>query len=357
MTTTRTPNSVGTTADAGLTDAWLGTAMIVLTLAGWTSIPLFLRHFAHLKLDPWAVNGWRYAFSALMWLPVLVWHASRGSTPKGLWKAALWPSVFNAIAQVCFGLAPYYIDPGLMTFSLRLQVIFLMFGAAVFFPSERRVVRSPLFIAGIGLLLVGTTLTLMFKPGGLGEAKTEWGVALAIAAGFLYAAYALCVRKFMHGIPALTAFSAVSQYTGVALFATMFFVSPDHGESLLHLPSNLLVQLALSAIIGIGIGHTLYYASIQKLGLAVSSGVVQLQPVTVSIGAMILFGEKLTGLQWITGTAAICGAVLMLVAQQITARRVAAREGIPPSVGTDAAVTSADGQPSVTPVPERTGRG
>ncbi len=303
-------------------EAWAGIAMIVLTLAGWTSIPLFLRHFAKLHLDPWAVNGWRYTFSALMWLPVLVWHWRRGTTPKGLWKAALWPSAFNSLAQVCFGLAPYYIDPGLMTFSLRLQVVFLMFGAAAFFPSERRVVRSPLFIAGIALLLVGTMLTLWFKPGGLGEAKTEWGVVLAVSSGVLYAAYALCVRKFMHGIPALTAFSAVSQYTGAALLLAMLCVSKDHGASILQLNAGLLFQLALSAIIGIGIGHTLYYASIQRLGLAVSSGVVQLQPVTVSIGAMLLFGEALTGLQWVTGMGAICGAVLMLTAQQVVARRV-----------------------------------
>ncbi|HEX2839039.1 MAG TPA: DMT family transporter [Phycisphaerales bacterium] len=317
MSTAGTP-----TAPQRPTGAWLGVGMILLTLAGWTSIPLFLRHFAKLELDAWAVNGWRYAFSALMWLPVLGWHWLRGSTPPGLWKAALWPSVFNAVAQVCFGLAPYYIDPGLMTFSLRLQVVFLMFGAAVFFPSERRMVKSPLFIAGIAMLLIGTTLTLLFKPGGLGEAKTEWGVILAVSSGVLYAAYALCVRKFMHGIPALTAFSAVSQYTGAALFGAMLVVSPDHGASILHLPGNLLFQLALSAIIGIGIGHTLYYASIQRLGLAVSSGVVQLQPVTVSIGAMILFGEALTGLQWVTGLIAITGAVLMLAAQQVVARRL-----------------------------------
>lgn len=303
-------------------DAGAGIVMILLTLAGWTSIPLFLRHFAKLHMDPWAVNGWRYAFSALMWLPVLVWHWHKRSTPKGLWKAALWPSAFNAVAQVCFGLAPFYIDPGLMTFALRLQVVFLMFGAALFFPAERRVIRSPLFIAGIALLLTGTTLTLVYKPGGLGEAKTAWGVILAVSSGVLYAGYALCVRRFMHGIPALTAFSAVSQYTGAALFAAMLFVSDDHGLSMLKLETPIMLQLALSAIIGIGIGHTLYYASIQRLGLAVSSGVVQLQPVTVSIGAMLLFKEVLIPMQWITGSAAICGAVLMLGAQQVVARRL-----------------------------------
>jgi hypothetical protein len=160
-------------------NAWVGVVMILLTLAGWTSIPLFLRHFAKLELDAWAVNGWRYAFSALMWLPVLVWHRFRGSTPPGLWKAALWPSVFNAIAQVCFGLAPYYIDPGLMTFSLRLQVVFLMFGAAVFFPSERRMVKSP--SSSRASRCCRDHAHVLFARR-LGEAKTEWGM-LAVSSG------------------------------------------------------------------------------------------------------------------------------------------------------------------------------
>src|ERR1043165_6414948 len=98
-----------------------GALTIVLTLIGWSSIPLFLKHFTTL-LDPWAMNGWRYSFSALLWAPVLIIGLSRKSLPKGLWRAAVWPSVFNAAGQVCYAIVPYYIDPGLMTFSLRIQI-------------------------------------------------------------------------------------------------------------------------------------------------------------------------------------------------------------------------------------------
>ncbi len=316
-----------------------GVVTILFALGGWTAIPLFLKHFST-DIDGWTANGWRYGFSALLWLPVLVWQWHKGTTPKGLWKAA-WPaSVFNIFAQICFGLAPYYIDPGLMTFSLRLQVVFVMFGAAMMFASERRVIRTPLFIAGISMLLIGTLLTLWFKEGGLGEAKSAIGVALAVSSGFLYAAYALCVRKYMSGLPAFTAFAAVSQYTGIALVLAMFMfgdksgmlkpaadallaagqVVPQEwmlgGASVFALSGFQIFLLLLSAFIGIGFGHTCYYYAIQRLGLAVATGVVQLQPVTVSLISMALFNEKLSVLQWCTGTAAICGAVLMLWAQQ-----------------------------------------
>ena len=42
-----------------------GVVTILLTLVGWSSIPLFLKHFTHL-IDGWTANGWRYAISALI---------------------------------------------------------------------------------------------------------------------------------------------------------------------------------------------------------------------------------------------------------------------------------------------------
>lgn len=302
--------------------AALGPAIltIILTLACWTVVPLFLKHFTQF-IDAWTANGWRYGLSALIWLPVLVWCWKRKSLPAGLWKAAFIPSIINAAAQIAFGLAPYFISPGLMTFSLRFQIVFLMGGAALLFASERRMIRSPWFLAGIVMVVGGTLATIAFNPSGLGEG-TGFGVGLAVSSGLLYAAYALAVRKFMTGINALVAFSAVSQITAVVLFVFMLIFARDkatgeldYGMSVFHLSGMQLFWLAMSAVIGIGIGHSLYYFSIGRLGLAVSSGVVQLQPVTVSLASAILFHEQLTGMQWVTGLTAICGAALMLVAQ------------------------------------------
>ncbi|MFN9972790.1 MAG: hypothetical protein ACK58T_23165, partial [Phycisphaerae bacterium] len=84
----------------------LGVTLILLTLASWTVVPLFLRHFTTM-IDGWSANGWRYGFSALLWLPILLLAVRRGTFPQHLWKAALLPSFFNAIAQIAFGLAPY----------------------------------------------------------------------------------------------------------------------------------------------------------------------------------------------------------------------------------------------------------
>ncbi len=308
--------------------AGFGVALVLTSLACWTTIPLFLRHFRH-EIDGWSANGWRYGFSALLWLPLLVLASRRGDIPKGLWRAAVWPSLFNTAAQICFGLAPYYVEPGLMTFSLRLQIVFVTFGAAMLFPAERKVIRKPGFIAGILMVVAGTMLTVWLKPGGLGGG-TALGVGLSIASGLLYAAYALAVRASMHGMNPLLAFSAVSQYTAMLMILVMIPFARDvhtnahdFGMGVTHLAGPQLVLLFLSAVIGIGIGHTAYFKSIQALGLAVSAGVVQLQPITVSIVAPMLFpdDEHLTAGQWATGLIAVGGAAAMLITQHLAARR------------------------------------
>jgi len=304
----------------------LGVVTIVMTLIGWTSIPLFLKFFTK-DIDGYNANGWRYGFSALMWLPPLIWAWGKGSLPKGLWKAALIPALFNTIGQHCFGIAPYKIDPGLMTFSLRTQVIFVTIGAFMMFPIERKVIKTWGYMVGLGMVLLGTCVMLVLKPGGLGGATGE-GVAISLVSGASYAAYALSVRRQMHGMNPLLAFAAVSQYTAIALIGIMLVFGNGHGlealkllqptgqEGWIGLPGARFALLLLSALIGIGMGHTFYFLAIQRLGLAVANSVVQLQPITVSIVSMFIFNEVLTGWQWCFGVVAVSGAGVILWAQR-----------------------------------------
>lgn len=292
---------------------WSAPVLLLLTLLGWSSIPLFLKYFVD-SIDAWTANGWRYGFSAVLWAPVLVYIYARRAAPAGLWRAALVPSLLNAAGQVCFGIAPYKIDPGLMTFALRLQIVFVAAGAAILFVPERRIVKAPGFLLGLVLVLGGTCGTVLLKPGGLGTGTTA-GVVLAIASGLFYAGYSLSVRRYMHGVNPLVAFAAISQYTAAALVALMLFFGERAGLTVLSLRGDLILLILLSSLIGIGLGHTFYYFSIARLGVAISAGVMQLQPFVVSAASYFLFQEKLTPGQWLSGAAAILGAGLILTTQ------------------------------------------
>ena len=140
-----------------------------------------------------------------------MWAHRTRRAPQGLWRAALVPSAFNAAGQALFGIAPYKIDVGLMTFALRIQIVFVTIGAAILFASERRIVKTPGFILGLITVALGTIGTIVLNPkglAGLGSA-TGAGVAMSIGSGLLYACYSLSVRRTMHGVNPLIAFAAI----------------------------------------------------------------------------------------------------------------------------------------------------
>ena len=160
-----------------------GVLFITMTLLGWSSIPLFLRHFSEL-IDPWTCNGWRYACAALVWSPVLIAGVWRRRLPKGLFVAAIVPSVINSVAQVCFTVAHYEIEPGLLTFGLRSQMVFVTVGAYLLFPIERPVIRSRSYLGGLVAVIVGTGCAILLSAEPV-DFSHAFGVGLSLASGVL----------------------------------------------------------------------------------------------------------------------------------------------------------------------------
>lgn len=294
--------------------AKLGTLTIILTLIAWSSIPLFLKHFSE-SIDQFTSNGWRYGFSAFLWLPLVIVAFLRKRMPKGIWRAALVPSIVNAIGQVTFVAAHYKIEPGLLAFGLRSQIIFAAVGAYLLFPIERSTIRSKKYLIGAFIVTVGTSGAILL--GSSPPTSDEMlGILLAIISGFLFAAYAVAVRKYMIGINSVLAFAVISQYTAAAMIVLMLRYGVRFGATALEMPANEFSWLLISAVIGIALGHVLYYMSIARLGVAVSSGVLQLHPFAVAVASYFIFDEMLSTPQWISGIIAVCGAALMLTVKR-----------------------------------------
>ncbi len=290
-----------------------GTLTVTLTLIGWSTVPLFLKYFTP-WIDAWTSNGWRYGFSALLWAPLLIVAAFRHRLPQGLWRAALVPSIVNAVGQVTFCYSHYKIDPGLLSFGLRSQLIFAALGAYFMFAAERPVVRSPVYLAGLVAMLVGTAAAVLLGKQPI-EGAHAYGIALSVLTGALFAGYGLAVRKYMSSFGSVIAFAAISQYTAAAMVVLMLLVGERGGLEALEMPGGAFVLLLVSAVVGIAIGHVLYYMSIARLGVAVSSGVLQLHPIGVAIASLLIFDEVLTRAQWLGGAISILGALMMLTVQ------------------------------------------
>jgi drug/metabolite transporter (DMT)-like permease len=293
----------------------VGSMNALAALLGWSTVPLLLRDLAGRGVDFWSNNGWRYGASAVLWLPYVLWHAWRGRMPRGIWTAAIVPSIANVAGQACFTAAFGLATPGIVTFGLRSQLIFVALGAWFLFPAERAVMRTMRYLVGFALLITGLMPVLFGGDFSLGGANGS-GVLMAVCSGLGYACYGLSVRRFMAPYHPVLAFAVICQLTAVGLIALMLAFGRDGGAYVPSLGSRELIFLAISAVAGIAAGHVFYYVAIARLGVAVTSGVLQLQPFLVSAASAVVFEERLTTLQWLGGIVAVGGAVLMLTAER-----------------------------------------
>jgi drug/metabolite transporter (DMT)-like permease len=302
---------------------WEGVVVLLTTLACWSTVPLLLKHLAP-YVDHWTNNGWRYGASALLWLPAVAWALVRGRLPRSIWVAALVPAAANTAGQIAFTAAHSHIGPGLLTFGLRMQLVVVAIGAYLLFPAERPTIRSARYLVGIGLLMLGMA-GILVEGGAFDGGASTLGVVLSLAAGAGYASYALAVRRFMSSYHPIIAFGVIALYTAAALVALMLAFGRHGGADVLQLESRELWALAVSAFFGIALGHVLYYTSIDRLGVATTTGVLQLQPFVVAGISFVVFGERMTAIQWGGGIVAVVGAALVLGAQKAAERARRAR--------------------------------
>jgi len=313
------------------TIAPLGLVAMFTTLLAWTAAPLLMKHFSE-AMDPWTMNGWRYGAAALCWFPLILVKLKRRRFPDGLWKGALLPTVFNCMGQVSLVSAFYFTDPTMVAFSLRVQLVSVALGGAVFFAAERRVIREPKFLAGMVLVLLGVGAYLLLHPEfGVESMGTLVGALLGATAGATFGAYALAIRPLMRTNPPMLSYAVISAYTALVMLALMFAFGDVAmgfpGGVALELSSAQFALLIASAIVALFIGHPCYYYAIRTIGVSATATVLQLQPITVGLGALAFgMGALINPWQAVAGTVAIASAIFMLRVQHRVAKAQHAHE-------------------------------
>jgi drug/metabolite transporter (DMT)-like permease len=285
--------------------AALGTAILF-----WSSVPLLLKYFTHL-LDAWTVNGLRYTFAALFWLPFVLRHRRNVPPGRNIWRDAIPPAACHAVGQVLFGLTPYFNDATVINFVSRVSFLFVTLFGFIMLREERPLARDPLFWIGVAGTLAG--LVAMYV-GGLGTTTTSArGMLLLVVTAAFWGLYSVLVRKFMSVYTARLAFGAVSLYAAPCLLALMF--AAGNWKPVLHLDAGRWFLIWGSAIAGIALGHVLFYRAIHALGPIASEGSLLLIPFVTSVLAFFALDERLGRLQWIGGFVLVFGCLFVVLAK------------------------------------------
>ena len=287
-------------------------AALAATILIWGVVPLILRHIAREGLlDAWTVNGVRYLFTALFWLPFLLANRRELAAQRGIWRHAAVPAACHLLGQIGWGLAPYYNTANVMNFVSRLSFLFSILLGFGLLPDERRLARHPAFWGGAALTIAG--IVALFG-GGLRDGDTSpLGLVILVVTAFCWSAYGVTVRSRMQRYSSRLGFGVVSLLVAPPLTALMFGLGDWHAA--LHLDARHWLMLAFTGCIAIALGHVLFYQGLRALGPIVTEGSLCLVPfLTASLSGLLLH-EAMGPLQWAGGILLVAGSLALLAAK------------------------------------------
>lgn len=299
------------TQDASPRGAYLAMG---LTIFFWATAPLVLKYFTGV-MDAWTVNGLRYIFTALFWLPVVFARWREIPPGRNIFRDAWVPACCHMLGQAGWGLAPYYNDASVMNFVSRAAFLLTIVAGFWLLQGERHLARRPLFWVGVAATVAG--LLAMFGGGLHANNTSAAGMGLLLWTSACWSLYSVQVRKRMGGYPAALAFGVVSLLAVPGLTAAMFALGD--WRAMFTLSTGQWSALALSAWLGIALGHVLFYHCIRALGPVLAEGALSLIPFVTFLAAHLAFGEELTRAQW-TGGVLLVSAVFCLLGARVRPR-------------------------------------
>ena len=308
----------------GRIDAF-GTAAILAALLCWTSGPLFMRYRSG-HLDAWSQNLWRYTVAMLFWLPFLLSAIRQGRVGAVVYKRAILPALANIVMQCFWAWSFYFVEPGFASLLARSSLIWIIAFSLIYFPDERGLVTSRRFWTGM-IMSVAGLMTVIVTRQGFAAGATLTGTVLMLSASAAWAFYTVSARIAFRNIDSRIAFSVVSFYTvaGLAVMAVIFGRPAD----VLQLAPWPWACIIISGIFSISVAHTLYYASMQRIGATIPAIVLQLHPFAVLALSMIIFAERLNFWQWTGGIVLVVGSALSIWAQQHLGKVEQPTDGLP----------------------------
>jgi len=277
----------------------------------WSTVPIFLKYFTSF-IDGWVANGIRYPFAALLYIPWLIAFRRAGLLSRHTWKLALLPASINVVSQILWAWTPYFINPGLIAFLVRLSTLWTVLGSFILFKDERALARSRTFWAGFIFAIGGFFVMTFGTHHSFGKATTT-GIVLVLLTSIGWAGYQLSVRRNMQNIDSRVAFGMISLITSIGLLSCMFIFGDTNRA--VQMPLHVTVLVFVSGLIGIAAAHLLFYIAIKRIGIAIASSANLASAFLTAAFSWFLFHETLTGLQWLAGVSLIIGGILLTLSQ------------------------------------------
>ena len=302
-----TPEALYGVSRTRIPERYVGLAAMLLSVTGYSFLPVFTARLLALGMEPVEIALWRYALTVPVFWVLVALIARRSRTP-----VAAPP---RRLPQLKLGLLGILLAAAALCAFFGLQRIPAGTYVVIFYTYPAMTALLSLVLGerlagwgwvALGLTLVGVTLTVPDFSEGLGGGNFV-GVAIALANALIVAVYFTLNARLLKGQSALVRAAALTTTGALVVLAVISLVMgiriPTQPEAWLNLIAMTLVSTVLP-IFATNVG-------LQRLGAARASILGAVEPLLTAVIAAIFLGQVMAPIQWVGGLIIVASVVLL----------------------------------------------
>ena len=290
------------------------TAFVALALAtfGWALSPVFIRYLKG-PYDPYSQATLRYA-SAAAFLMVYSLILHRGGLRQAFAApgATLGLAAMNVLLQATWTAGLYLTTATIGQLIVKIQVPMVIVLSFLVFREERAIIRSPWFVLGTLISILGAAGVLLEDVGAAYLPRLDWAVALLLVSALSWSVYAVWGKRTVaRRLNAIPMFTVVALYTTLGLGLSSVLLG-DPG-TILEAPAATTMLAIFSGILPIAVAHSAFHYAQKHLGSAFCGSILLLNPLlTHGLALMLWTDEAMIWIQWLGAVALLGGSAMVI---------------------------------------------
>lgn len=218
--------------------------------------------------------------------------------------------------QLAWTVAIYNTTATIAQLVTTLQAPLVILLSYFIFHDEREVIRSPVFLIGTVLCIVGVTGVFMREDGGAVHFHIDIGLALLLFVSVAWSLYAVWGRHTAKGLHPVAMFTVISVYVSIGFVFTMYALGNPNTFVSAGLRINAIAFI--SGVICIAAAHCGFHYAQVRLGSAFCTSIQLLSPLITHVLALAFWAdERLQPLQWKGGILLIIGSLMVIRTRKV----------------------------------------
>ena len=202
----------------------------------------------------------------------------------------------------------YMTTPITFSILLKLNIVFTSILAYILFEEEKKLISSITYLIGTTLASLGAVGFSMQETHS--SISLDIGAVLVIISSLIWSLYTIVVKRLVvKGDP-------LTMTTIVYSIASMLFLPVAFLENFIYqitsVPIEIVVILAISGIISVGIGNWMNFIAIKDIGVSLPTILQLLTPILVGVFSFIILGETISMRTMILGFMVILGCLMII---------------------------------------------